>query len=242
MKYWFLGIRIFYSCNICRFPCQQLICNACLYQLELLAENSCNKCQKPLTANQWHECPHKNYAFDNFYCNLRYANPIKKLLHLLKYQKKRNLAYFLGYLLYHTLYEALDLEETPSGYLITKNSYDVIIPMPLHKIRQKERGFNQAEILLYYYLFKTRHVENIPPVDNKIVKRIRNTKPQALSDHMERQNNLDNAFTLLKPVSGLKILLVDDVVTTGSSMNIIAKLLKQNGASIVDICSLLRTI
>lgn len=242
IKYLLLEYLPFYYCNLCRIPCRKLICSACLNKLELLADISCNRCQKPIKNKQCYECKKNNYAFDNFYCNLRYADPIKKLLHLLKYQKKKNLAYFLGYLLYHALYEALDLTENPHSELISQNSYDVIIPMPLHKSRQKERGFNQVEYILYYYIFKTRHGQNIPPIDNKIVKRIKNTKPQATADHTERQHNLDDAFTLLKSVSGLKILLIDDVVTSGSSMNIVAKLLKQNGANTVDICALFRTI
>jgi ComF family protein len=185
--------------------------------------------------NQCNECQKNNYLFNTFFCNLSYANPVKKLLHVFKYQKQRNLAYVLGFLLYHILYEALNLDESP-----IKVNYDVIIPMPLHRSKQKERGFNQVEDLLYYYLFKKRSNPILPHVDNTIIHRIKNTQAQAQANYIERKANLTDAFALLKPVNGLRILLVDDVVTTGSSMNEVTRLLKQNGAKKVDICALLR--
>ena len=245
LKYLVLENLPWHYCNICRIPSSQLICTICLNELEILPKNSCNKCLKPTVINNNNvcsECKNNHYYFDDFYCNLIYAKPIKKLLHLFKYQKKRYLAYFLGYLLYHSIYNALEPKKDYNRHLTTNNYYDVIIPMPLHKSRQKERGFNQVEHLLYYYRFKTRHGYNMPPIDNKIIKRIKNTKAQATANHIERKHNLDDAFILLKSVSKLRILLIDDVVTTGSSMNEVAKILKQNGAEIVDICALTRTL
>jgi len=101
------------------------------------------------------------------------------------------------------------------------------MPVPLSKKRLKWRGFNQAEIIANILAdnFKLE-------IDAKNLKRIKNTKPQAKLNERERRNNLADCFSWLgDKLNGRNIILVDDVATTGSTLNECAKVLKQAGAS-----------
>lgn len=238
-----LDHALWHYCNICSNICRDLICSKCINTLEFLPNNTCSKCLKPLRDNNnCYECQHNNYVWSSFYCDLVYAEPIKSFLHKLKYTKSFKHSLFLGYLLYNSLYTALNIKIDINGHLQANNKYDLIIPVPLHKSKQKERGFNQVENLLFYYLRKSHFIINAPMIDINVIQRIKNTTAQASIQKAERQKNLTNAFVIKKDVRNLKILLIDDVVTTGSTINEVAKLLLANGANQVDICALLRTI
>lgn len=96
-----------------------------------------------------------------------------------------------------------------------------LIPVPLHPRRLKWRGFNQSQLLAD----KLASQLNLPAASGLI--RTKNTKPQADLDRESRKTNITDAFAVAKEVTGQKILLVDDVATTGTTLNEIAKLLKQ---------------
>jgi ComF family protein len=104
--------------------------------------------------------------------------------------------------------------------------FDLIVPVPLHPARQRERGFNQAS-LLAELLARQSSIPLKP-----LLERIRYTNTQTALDRSERMENLHNAFRLRKNVDvrGLRVLLVDDVLTTGSTMNECARVLKRAGA------------
>jgi ComF family protein len=104
--------------------------------------------------------------------------------------------------------------------------FDIIVPVPLHPTRQRERGFNQAGLLAE--LLSTRI--SIPC--KRVLKRIRYTTTQTALDRAERMENLHNAFRLRKnaDVRGLHVLLIDDVLTTGSTLSECARVLKRGGA------------
>jgi ComF family protein len=104
--------------------------------------------------------------------------------------------------------------------------FDIIVPVPLHPTRQRERGFNQAGLLAE--LLSTRI--SIPC--KRVLKRIRYTTTQTALDRAERMENLHNAFRLRKnaDVRGLHVLLIDDVLTTGSTLSECARVLKRAGA------------
>jgi ComF family protein len=104
--------------------------------------------------------------------------------------------------------------------------FDVIIPVPLHPARQRERGFNQAS-LLAELLGKQMSVEYQP-----LLERVRYTTTQTALDRAERIENLHNAFRLRKnaDVRRLRVLLIDDVLTTGSTLSECARILKRAGA------------
>jgi competence protein ComFC len=105
-------------------------------------------------------------------------------------------------------------------------SFDLIVPVPLHPARQRERGFNQASLLA-----ESLSAETSMPCRG-VLQRIRYTTTQTALDRSERMENLHNAFRLRKnaDVRGLRVLLIDDVLTTGSTLSECARVLKRAGA------------
>ena len=102
---------------------------------------------------------------------------------------------------------------------------DALIPVPLHKNRQRLRGYNQAEV---FARALSGHLKT--PVINDLVARARDTLPQKNIDHQNRRNNLKNAFIMRRnDVKYKSVALVDDIFTTGSTADEIARLLQKNG-------------
>lgn len=108
-----------------------------------------------------------------------------------------------------------------------KDRYDVIIPVPIARTRKSERGFNQAELLCSAF-----HPDLVRP---GYLKRTRYTKPQVNLNRHERLSNLDGAFQTVGLPPGVKVLLLDDVVTTGGTAIACAKTLLANGATEVHL-------
>jgi len=106
---------------------------------------------------------------------------------------------------------------------------DLLIPVPLHRRRERERGYNQSRLLA-----RELSVLSGIPVSEQALRRTRDTPPQvAKSGHEERRRNMEGAFECAEAVAGQSVLLVDDVVTTGSTMSACAGPLKAAGASSV---------
>jgi ComF family protein len=104
--------------------------------------------------------------------------------------------------------------------------FDVIVPVPLHPARQRERGFNQASLLAL--ALRDRVAAPIKP----LLERVRYTTTQTAFDRTERIENLHGAFRLRRKadVRGLRVLLIDDVLTTGATLSECARVLKKAGA------------
>ncbi len=102
---------------------------------------------------------------------------------------------------------------------------DVLIPVPLHSARLKERGYNQS-LILAEHIGRKYSI----PVKADLLKRIRNTLMQSLTSRQERRENVRDAFRASKRCAGMSIILVDDVITTGSTAEECAKALKAAGA------------
>ena len=149
---------------------------------------------------------------------------LQNVLHNLKYRKRFQNGIYLGEIL---------------GILLKKNrldwKFDLIIPLPLHRLKTAERGYNQS-----YYISKgIKRVLRIP-VKTKALKRIRYTETQTTMNRTERENNIADAFRI-KNKSELTqkiILLVDDVITTGSTVNECSKALISSGAKKVYAASI----
>ena len=114
---------------------------------------------------------------------------------------------------------------------------DFIFPVPLHAKRLRQRGYNQAQLLARAFFYKEKN-----KIKNDILTRCRNTPPQTGLDGAERRKNLKNAFCVNNKdlVSGKTILLVDDVFTTGTTVNECARVLVKAGADNVDVLTLAR--
>lgn len=144
-----------------------------------------------------------------------YTGAVKKLLHDLKFRAARQrVPYLAEFLLAHV----------PPAYVAAA---DLAVPVPLHPARQRQRGFNQTE-LLFAPLLAQHHLAAPPGV----LLRRRDTAPQWTLDKRERKQNITGAFAVSDgaPVADRSILLLDDIFTTGLTMDECAKVLKQHGA------------
>ena len=138
------------------------------------------------------------------------------MVHDLKYANIRALAPTLGGLLADYL-----------GSL--RFEADVISPVPLHSRRERSRGYNQSHLLAREVSRRTR----IPMADDRLLRSM-DTPPQvAMSGREERRQNIEGAFQCTRDAGGLRVLLIDDVVTTGSTMSACASALKDAGAKSV---------
>ena len=139
------------------------------------------------------------------------------LIHLLKYQRQQSVANLFA--------------ETMSRFVPL--NFDFVTAVPLNPARYKERGYNQSELI-------ARQLSNITriPLSANLLKRIRNTQTQTKLSREERKQNVKDAFTVQGDVTGKRILLIDDVITTGSTLNECAKELKRNGAAWVTAAAL----
>lgn len=144
-------------------------------------------------------------------------SPIRDLLHGLKYDKKFRLGIFLGKIL------AANFDEKIKTWNI-----DYIIPVPLHKLKKAERGFNQS-----YYIAKAFVKKSNIKVKANTIKRRRFTATQTKLNSEERKENMKDAFVIKgkKLIDGKNIILLDDVITTGATISECARVLKQNGAN-----------
>lgn len=126
-----------------------------------------------------------------------------------------------------------------SAIIANLPSIDLIIPIPLHKRREAERGFNQAELI-------ARSISELlnKPISKTTLCRIKNTKQQAKLSKIDRENNVKDAFSVIRPslIRGQSCLLVDDVYTTGSTMQAAAGVLIAVGAQKVTGFTLARAL
>ncbi len=160
----------------------------------------------------------ENYC-DGILCVGRYSDCLKEAVRRFKFSNKSSYYRAFGKLL------ALKIENTRQ--LV---SFDIIVPVPLHISRQKQRGYNQAE-LMADQIAKTI---KIPCRKNLLIKSSA-TKSQSMLKRTERLLNLEDAFVVVDDglITNKNILLIDDIVTTGSTVNQCCKALKQAGAESV---------
>ena len=167
-------------------------------------------------------CRTKARGFDAAYSFGAYDGVLKKLIHLLKYDRIRTLAAPLA----DRLVSACPLDQR----------FDALVPMPLHWFRHWRRGYNQATLLAK----ELARRGGLPLVRG--VRRTRATPPQAGLTGARRRANVSGAFQPLRgrPLQGMRVLLVDDVFTTGSTASACALALKRAGASYVAVLTLAR--
>lgn len=179
----------------------------------------CLKCDKPSLAGSVHEaCRSETLALSGLMVASNYENEaVRKLIWHLKYRSMQDIGQVLGMLL--------------ADYFVEQDFLDyfagaLVVPVPLHQSRLRERGFNQAELVARDFA-KRLSLECQP-----ILRKVRKTKNQVDLEKRERLQNMMNAFSLISPL-GLeerKIILIDDVATTGTTLNECAKVLRSAGA------------
>lgn len=155
----------------------------------------------------------------------RYQFPMDRLIQGLKYQRQLAMGRMLGCLLARQLL-ALDLERP-----------QLILPVPLGAARYRQRGFNQARELA----LPVGAALGVP-VRSDLLMRQRETAEQAGLDRQERQRNVCDAFALLAPLCVQHVALLDDVVTTTSTVTALTRLLRDNGVQRVDVWAVARAV
>lgn len=154
--------------------------------------------------------------------------PLQTLVHAFKYRHERRHARLLcGWLRWRRLW----LDDLP-------RSYDAIVPVPLHPARRRERGYNQAEAIARA-LVRAAGSRSVP-ARTDLLRRVRNTGTQTRLGGRERSENLEGAFFASQGVRGLRVLLVDDVCTTGSTLSHCREALRAAGAAKVEALALAR--
>ncbi len=214
------------SCLLCSGPSAgALLCAPCDADLPRLAGahgGYCDTCALPVTAGtRCGRCLSDAPAYDHVCASFTYAFPADALVQALKYRSLLAVAPLFGSAL------AQCLDERP----------DVIIPMPLADARLRERGFNQAQEI-------ARHVAKITGITlmPRACRKVRDTAPQAALPWKERAKNMRKAFVCDEDFAGLHVAVVDDVMTTGATLNELARNLKRAGASRVTGIMVARTL
>lgn len=191
---------------------KNFLCDSCASLIKINGAPFCPVCRRRLASGS---CRHKNQPSYMLAAAGNYDDEIlKTLIHYFKYENFKNLAPILG--------EILIKHIEDSGLKIENFA---IAPVPLYPRRQRVRGFNQAELLAKFVSQKL----NVEFCD--VLIRIKSTRPQAKLKNEKRKQNVQNCFSLKNPdaVKGRNIILVDDVFTSGATMNEAVKILKQNG-------------
>lgn len=197
-----------------------LCCADCRADLPKLPASRCPVCALPGAALTCGRCLRHPPAYDHTLAAFPYAFPVDRLIQALKFEERLAVADFLAEEL------AQCVTERPTA----------LIPMPLHPARLRQRGHNQS-LLLARGLASRLHLPVLHAVE-----RIRDTPPQTSLNWRQRQRNLRRAFRCQQSLAGQHVAIVDDVMTSGSSLHELARELKRCGALRVDAWVVARTL
>lgn len=225
---------VFQEKNIC-FICDQYdekikdsyICNDCFKKLMFIEGNKCKKCCRILdvgySLDLCHDCINHKFYFDKAISALEYTGIVKDAIYKFKYRNKGYMYKMFGYI----LVQALKKEDI--------KNIDLIVGVPLHKKKKIKRGFNQA-YLLGKHIGKKLDVK----VDNKSLVRNKNTSTQNKLNKTSRLQNVKNAFKVknIEVFKDKKVLLIDDIFTTGSTVNECSKVLMKTGVKEVVVLTI----
>lgn len=208
-------------------------CGSCREDLTPIVSPFCSKCGVPFVSREGDnhtcsECLLEEKHFRKARAFGVYDGGLLGAIHLLKYGKRASLFQPLSALVRETFFQFWDM-----------STIDLLVSVPLHVKRLRERGFNQSHLLVRRWAKR----EGIP-FDGLTLCRNRWTKPQTTLSRTERQKNIKGAFSLRPSdrIKGRKIVLVDDVYTTGATVNECARVLMKGGAEFVDVLTLARAV
>jgi len=201
------------------------ICDICYPKLPFL-DNACQHCGQPFNADAdiCGRCIKSSPIYDQCFYAFKYEYPIDKQICQFKYSERPELAKPIAKLLYH---------EIKQHYLPTP---ELLIPVPVHTRKLRERGFNQS-LLLTKILSSLTGI----PYANSIDK-YRHTSPQAQQTLKQRHNNIKNSFRLNTKINAKHVAIIDDVITTGATVSEISKILQKNGVDYIQVWGVAHTL
>lgn len=222
------GMRLFLPaqpCVLCGSMSHDgLWCAACDHALPYLDTPHCPVCALPAPGGEvCGHCLSHPPLFTRTAAVFGYSFPLDKLIHAMKYGEQLALAHTFGKKLAHRIGR--------------DNLPDCVIPMPLHPAKLRARGFNQS-LLLAASTARELDLELLP----RACRRVRDTPPQSTLPWKERKRNVRGAFECATDLSGKRVALVDDVLTTGASLDALAEAVLKRGASEVSAWVVARTL
>lgn len=208
-----------HTCCFCGKAHVEGICEECREEIVDIQEPRCKACGKPILSEEKEycaDCERQPIYYEQGKNLWVHKGKVSRSIYQFKYHNRR---------IYGKTY-ALELFRRYGTY-IKAWKIDVILPIPIHVKRRRKRGYNQTEIIAKELAMLTGI-----PMDLESVKRIQDTRPQKELDQRERRQNLQKAFVLKKIAeSPRRILLIDDIYTTGATINAVAKLLSEKEGS-----------
>jgi len=231
------------DCRLCSIPLVNIsrlpVCRECLDSIRPIRTPQCVQCGERLLLAQLlvgdgrcQGCRDFEPEFDRAVSFGEYAGALRGLVHLLKYDKVLPAAPVLGRML------ADAIAQLANG---GNDSLPLIVPVPLHSSKRGERGFNQAELIVSAAV---KHLPQRMEVASGVLKRERPTHSQVGLTREERVANMRGAFRVVDPqrVKGRAVIVVDDVMTTGTTVSECARVLKKAGADKVWAATVARTL
>lgn len=211
------------------------LCGSCWEGLERLLPPYCRSCGRPFPrferagppeGSPCEACRRRRPRFSYARAVTLYGERVREALHVLKFRGRTTMAQPLG-----------DLLAEAGSSMVPVKDVDCLVPVPLHPSREAERGFNQS-VLLARRVGRRWGI----PIEAKVLRRQRSTRPQTDLDADERRANVKGAFELRRPdaVEGRHVLLVDDVLTTGATAAECARVLLNGGAATVGVLTVAR--
>ncbi|MEK6680504.1 MAG: ComF family protein [Nitrospirota bacterium] len=251
------------TCHICKLPIKEYdnpyICRICWKKIRFIDGPVCPRCGIPFKSSVTlirspdylcGTCRKQKFYFTKASALGYYEGTLSEAIHIFKYEKKQSMAKYMNSLTSDSLIGKLNVmlnsfqhpipcRETLNQVQGDRMHFDnsLIVPVPLHKKRLNERGFNQS-LLIAHHLSKSLNI----PLSIDGLQRVRWTRPQIELSREERLRNVKGAFAVRDGISfkGKKLLLIDDVYTTGATVNECARMLKKAGAKEINVFTIAR--
>lgn len=234
------------DCRLCHTPLVNIsrlpVCLPCLAEIHAITGGVCSICGERLFSPRAPNpaemrcdlCHRLAPPFVKAAAYGSYDGGLRELIHLLKYEQVRPAAAVLGRMLAEAV-SGLDSAWTQNPV--------VVVPVPLHARKSRQRGFNQSELIAQHAL-KLRAGNGRLVLRSKILERRRETQSQIGLTRHQRRENLRGSFAVARPeeIAGREVLLVDDVFTTGTTVSECARVLRRAGASKVFVATVARTL
>lgn len=216
--------RCVFCTEVLPFGNKELICDECASRIEEISGIICEKCGRPIRYHgQCRQCNSTKHRFDTAFSVYLYKDEVRSAIHRFKYGSKGSYAAYFG----RAMATFADYNDVPF--------VDYVVPVPVHKSRLRRRGFNQSELLARVY------AEHRDETVLNLLVRIKHTKAQSGLNTAQRLENIKGAFALAdtdENIKGKTVLLIDDIFTTGSTLDECTRVLKKAGISKVYVLCL----